>query len=364
MLTFLTSIGTILIKILLLVFVLGIIILVHEFGHFVWAKKFGVHIYEFSIGMGPLLYSHKGKDKIDYNIRWIPIGGYVSMAGEVYDDADKSVPKSKLLCNKPWYQRMIIMVAGVVNNFILAILLLIVYAAIWGGGAIKPTIGDIEKNSAAEKAGLVEGDTILSVNNKKVSSWDKAQILLLYKNSSEYYTFDIKHEDGTEQTIKVKPEKIKDEKTGKESNHFGMAISSVEINNIFDAVAYGFQKFWTVMDSMIVTLGGLFSGNLEFSRLSGPVGMYDVVGTTLDYEVSAGIEFLVYIIAFLSINVGFINILPFPAFDGGHVLFLIIEKIKGSKVDEKIENTCHLIGFALIILLMIIVTINDIIKLM
>ena len=88
-----SSIGSVIIKILLLVFVLGIIILVHEFGHFIWAKKFGVHIYEFSIGMGPLLHRHKGKDNIDYNIRWIPIGGYVSMAGEVYAD-DNKIKKS------------------------------------------------------------------------------------------------------------------------------------------------------------------------------------------------------------------------------------------------------------------------------
>ena len=129
----LPSIGLFIIKILLLLFILGIIILVHEFGHFIWAKTFGVHIYEFSIGMGPLLHTHKGKkDGINYNIRAIPIGGFVSMAGEVYDSGEvdennKKIKKDKLMCNKKWWQRLIILVAGVVNNFILAIVILFIH---------------------------------------------------------------------------------------------------------------------------------------------------------------------------------------------------------------------------------------------
>ena len=96
------------ISVLLLILILGVIILIHELGHFFWAKKFGVHIYEFSIGMGPVIYSKKGKDKIIYNLRAIPIGGFVSMAGEVYEDDDtKKIPKDKFMCNKPWYQRVI-----------------------------------------------------------------------------------------------------------------------------------------------------------------------------------------------------------------------------------------------------------------
>ena len=108
------------------ILILGLIVLVHELGHFLWAKKFGVFIYEFSIGMGPVIYSRKGKkDGITYNIRAFPIGGFVSMAGEVYED-DNSVPKEKCLCNKPIWQRIIVMAAGVINNFIMAIILLFV----------------------------------------------------------------------------------------------------------------------------------------------------------------------------------------------------------------------------------------------
>lgn len=361
----LPSIGLFIIKILLLLFILGIIILVHEFGHFIWAKTFGVHIYEFSIGMGPLLHTHKGKkDGINYNIRAIPIGGFVSMAGEVYDSGEvdennKKIKKDKLMCNKKWWQRLIILVAGVVNNFILAIVILFIYTLIWGGGAITPKVLNVVEDKPAAAAGLKSGDVITSINGYNVSSWDKAQIILYYKNTNEYYTFEVKHTDGTKEEIKIKPEIIKDEETGAESKLFGIQIDAEDTSNVFKSFIYSIRKFNSIISSMVYTIWGLISGKIGLSALSGPVGIYEVVGETINY----GINYFLYILAFLSINVGFINILPFPAFDGGHVLFLIIEKIKGSPVNAKIENTCHLIGFILVFLLMIIVTISDIIKL-
>lgn len=361
----LPSIGLFIIKILLLLFILGIIILVHEFGHFICAKTFGVHIYEFSIGMGPLLHTHKGKkDGINYNIRAIPIGGFVSMAGEVYDSGEvdennKKIKKDKLMCNKKWWQRLIILVAGVVNNFILAIVILFIYTLIWGGGAITPKVLNVVEDKPAAAAGLKSGDVITNINGYNVSSWDKAQIILYYKNTNEYYTFEVKHTDGTKEEIKIKPEIIKDEETGAESKLFGIQIDAEDTSNVFKSFVYSIRKFNSIISSMVYTIWGLISGKIGLSALSGPVGIYEVVGETINY----GINYFLYILAFLSINVGFINILPFPAFDGGHVLFLIIEKIKGSPVNAKIENTCHLIGFILIFLLMIIVTISDIIKL-
>lgn len=353
------SIGLFLLKLLLLFFMLGIIILVHEFGHFIWAKMFGVHIYEFSIGMGPVIHTHKGKkDKINYNIRLVPIGGFVSMAGEVYADDDK-VKKDKLMCNKKWYQRLIILVAGVVNNFILAIIILFVYTLIWGGGAITPIIDKTVEGTPAANSNLQNNDEIIKINGYSVHSWDKAQIILYYKNNSDVYSFEVKHEDGTKETIKIKPEIIKDEETGTESKLFGIMIKEADTSNVFKAFVYSIQKFNSVISSMVYTIWGLISGKIGISALSGPVGIYEVVGESLNY----GVKYFLYILAFLSINVGFINILPFPAFDGGHVLFLLIEKIKGSPVNAKFESTCHLIGFILVFLLMIIVTINDIIKL-
>ncbi len=349
------------ITVLLLVFILGIIILVHEFGHFIWAKKFGVYIHEFSIGMGPVIFSHEGKkDHIKYNIRAVPLGGFVSMAGEVYEDDDtKKIPKDKFLCNKPWYQRLIIMVAGVTNNFILAIVLLIMGALIWGGVTSKPVIDNVIEDYPMAEAGIKKGDTITQINGHKINSWDVAQIVLYMKNDKDYYTFEIKHEDGKLETYKITPKMEKDETTKEKRAVFGIQMAQTETKNIGDCILYGFTKFGSVMESMWLTITGLFTGKISLNALSGPVGIYQVVDDSVNY----GLDYIVYLIAFLSINVGFINILPFPAFDGGHVLFLVIEKIKGSPVNAKIENICHMIGFILLLILMLYITYRDILKL-
>ncbi len=358
---FLANIGTFLLKFIILSLVLGIIILVHELGHFFWAKRFNVFIYEFSLGMGPIIFTHKGKDKIDYNIRLIPIGGFVSMAGEVYED-DKKVSKERLMCNRPWWQRLIILAAGVINNFILAIILICLLAGIAGGGATKPVIDTVLKDSPAYKANLKSGDQIIEINGYKVNSWDKAQIILFYKNKNDYHTFKIKHQDKTVETVKIKPEKVKDE-SGVERKMIGISIKNTNTKGFFKIIKYGFIKFASLIEAMHYTVWGLISGKVSISALSGPVGIFEVVGQSVKYSFLDSILYILNIVAFLSINVGFINILPFPAFDGGHILFLIIEKIKGKKLDSKIENIFHIIGFILIILLMVIVTINDIIKL-
>lgn len=346
------------ISLLVLIFILGLIILVHEFGHFIWAKIFKVHIYEFSIGMGPIIFTHKGKkDKIDYNIRAIPIGGFVSMAGEVYED-DEKIPKKSFMCNKPWYQRVIILVAGVVNNFLLALLFLFISSLIWGGTINLPEVREVVEGSPMAEAGIENGDKILEINGRKVSNWDKAQILLIMESEDNIYEFRVEHESGEVENIKVEPEVTVDEETGVETKTFGVYIKQETMTGLWESIKYAFQKFGSIVESMALTIEGLFTGKISLQALSGPVGMYEVIDQSIGY----GISYMMYIIAFLSINVGFINILPFPAFDGGHVLFLIIEKIKGSPVNAKFESICHLIGFALLFLLMIYITIQDVIR--
>lgn len=343
-------------SILILIILLSIIIIVHEFGHFMWAKKFGVHIYEFSIGMGPVIFKHKGKDNIDYNLRALPIGGFVAMAGEVYED-DNKIDKEKLMCNKPWLHRLIILVAGVTNNFILAIIVLFLGALIWGSAVNTAQIDEVVKDSVMDKAGIVKGDTILAINGKKVSSWDKAQLLLIYKTKDNKYKLDIKHIDGTKDQYTVTPKIEKNDK-GEERKVFGFKVVTKESKGFVNSLKYSFTKFGTIVETMIMTIGGLFTGKLSIKALSGPVGMYEVVNQGIGY----GLNYMLYLLAFLSINVGVLNILPFPAFDGGRVLFLIIEKIKGSKVNQELENKFHTVGFILLMLLMVYITIQDIIR--
>ena len=342
---------------ILLIFILGLIILVHEFGHFITAKKAGVHIYEFSIGMGPLIHTHKGKDGINYNIRALPIGGFVSMAGEVYEDDDtKKIKKEDFMCNKKWWQRVIILAAGVFNNFLLAIIILFVMALIWGANSLEPRVGTVLEGSAAEKYGLKEGDLILAINDHKVSTWDQTQIVLYLKNDSNVYTFEVLRDDEVK-TLKIEPE-VTENETGEEQKIFGFGIEQREIHGLWASIKYAFERFWSLISTMWITVINLFTGQISLSSLSGPVGIYHVVGESLQM----GAQQLVYLTAFLSINVGLINILPIPAFDGGRILFLIIEKIKGSPINSKFENACHMVFFFVIILLMIYITVCDIIR--
>ncbi len=350
--------GTI-INILLFIFILGILVFVHEFGHFITAKKSGVHIHEFSIGMGPLVKCIKGKDGIDYCIRALPIGGFVQMAGEVYEDDDtNTVPKEKFLCNRPWYQRLIILCAGVFNNFVLAIVLLFVIALIWGAPSLKPIIHDVTEDKPVAEAGIVAGDTITAINGKKVSTWDKAQLLLLVNTKDGSYDIEVEHEDGKRDTYSVTPEVTKDDE-GNETRVFGIEIRNDIQKGFVPAVKYAFAKFAATVDQMVLTIGELFTGGISINALSGPVGIYTVVGETR----KAGVENVIFLIAYLSINLGIMNILPIPALDGGHVLFLLIELITKKKVNEKVEGITTTIFFALLMLLMIYITIHDIVTL-
>lgn len=343
-------------SLILFFLILGILVTIHEFGHFIVAKKCGVHIYEFSIGMGPLLWKRMGKDKIQYSIRALPIGGYVQMAGEVGED-DPKVKKNKFLCNRPWWQRILVLCAGVFNNFVLAIILLFAIGLIWGGTTTEPKIATFEENSAMALAGAREGDLILSVNGKKAKTWDSTQLYLLMEDKDNKYIVDVMHTDGTKETIEVEP-KI-EEKDGVKTRVYGIKMDIQRTHGLGNAFKYAFNKFKSVYESMFTVISGLFTGKFSIKSLSGPVGIYSVV----DQSAKMGIEQLIYLMAFLSINLGFVNLLPFPAFDGGHVLFVIIEMIKGSKVDPKLEGIFHTIGFILIFLLMIIITIQDIIRL-
>jgi len=349
--------GTIL-NILLFIFILGLLVFVHEFGHFMTARRSGVYIYEFSIGMGPEIKSFKGKDGVKYSIRALPLGGYVQMAGEIYEDDDvKKIPKDKFMCNRPWYQRLIILTAGVFNNFLLAIILLIVMGAIWGSPTLEPKVGSVMKDYPAAESGMKSGDIILSVNGHKVSTWDKAQLLFLLKDKDNIYEIEVKHDNGKKEVLEISPKKVKDSE-GNETKVFGIQTTGEVRYGISNAIKYGFQKFSSVIGQMWLTVVNLFSGGLSINALSGPVGIYTVVGASR----KAGLYSVMYLIAYLSINLGLMNILPIPALDGGHVLFLVIEKIRGKKMDAKIENTATMVFFALLIALMIYVSIHDIIR--
>lgn len=345
------------IYVLVLILMLGFLVLVHELGHFLVAKKCGVHIYEFSIGMGPVVFKHMGKDKIQYSIRAFPIGGFVQMAGEVMED-DEKIDKKKFMCNKPWWQRVLILIAGVTMNFITAFVLLFIIALIWGANSTKPTIAEVVDNSAYQEAGGRKGDLILAVDNKKTKTWDRAQVLLTLDNKKEYYEIKVRHEDNTEEVLKVSPkEQINED--GEKTKVFGVITSSEKHYGLMASLKYACSKFTSIYQSMFTIIGGLFTGRLSTNSLSGPVGMYSIV----EKSMKLGLAQIIYLTAYISINLGFMNLLPFPAFDGGHIVFIIIEKLRGKPIDKDIEGWFHTIGFMLLMALMIFITFKDILRL-
>lgn len=340
------------------IIILGIIVLVHEFGHFIFAKMFGIYVYEFAIGMGPRLFHWKSKKgETEYSIRAIPIGGFCSLAGEDTESDDKEkIPEDRRLYSKPVWQRFLVMFFGAGNNFILAFIVLLVVALGWGATTSKPIISELVSGNPAEKAGLEVGDYILEINGHKVKTSDDVSIYLQVEDKDEPITFTVKR-DGKELDIDVVP--IKEEVDGSSIYRVGIISEGETERGIIPSIKYAFTKMGSLFRQMVITFKGLFTGGISVNQLSGPVGIYNIVGA----QAEAGFQNILYLIALLSINVGFINLIPFPAFDGGRIVFLIIEKIKGSPIKPETENKIHAIGFILLLALMIYITFNDILKL-
>ena len=240
----------------------------------------------------------------------------------------------------------------------MALVLLFVYALIWGATTNKPVIHSVQKDYPMYNAGIKKNDTIISINGKKTRTWDKAQILFALKSKNNTYNIKIKHTNGKVESYKIKPKKEYDKEIKSDRYVFGFTVKQDVNKGFIASIKFAFAKFVSVIETMWLTVISLFTGSLSVKNLSGPVGVYQVVNSGL----VAGISYLIYITAFLSINVGFINILPFPAFDGGRAFFMIIEKIRRKPINSKIENTIHTIGFVLLLILMVVITWQDIIR--
>lgn len=366
-----------------LLLMLGALIFVHELGHFIMAKKFGIHVYEFAIGMGPLVLSFRRKnDPTLYTLRAFPLGGYNAIAGESYDD-DENLPKEAKLCYKPKWQRFLVLVAGVTMNFITALVLLFVIGITQGTSNQDAVIGKVDPNTPAEVAGLVPGDKIIKLNGHKVDSWYYLQIVSVLKHDNNF-VYEVQHVDGSVDTYTIVPKDVIQDNDGHtyeiteentkekiiEDNHLnkneyaetkviGIYGDSEVHHGIKSALSYTFKRFWTIVRSMGLILKSLFTGELSLNSLSGPVGMYSVVKSAA----KVGFINIIYLTAYLSINLGVMNILPIPAVDGGHVLFIFIELITGRRVNEKVENAFHLVGFVLLFALMIYISFKDVLRL-
>lgn len=338
------------------ILILGAIVTVHEFGHFIFAKLSNIYVYEFSVGMGKKIFGKKKKDgETEFCVRAIPLGGYVMIAGE--DVEDDKIPKDRQMCNKGFLPRFLVLFAGAFFNFVFAFVILFVSALIYGAISTKPYIGEVSKGYPAYEAGIESGDLVLEIDGEKIKSWDKG-LVKLQITDGESVKFKVQKADGSIKEYSITPVLVSDE-DGNESYKFGIATKYEKEYGFIKSLSYAWKKTFSLFGSMWDILKYLFTGKVGINQLSGPVGIYSIV----DSQAKEGLEAILFLVAYLSINVGIINLLPFPAFDGGRILFLLIEKIFRKPVSKKVENTIHTIGFMLIIGLLIFVTLNDILRL-
>jgi len=336
------------------IIVFCLIIAIHEFGHFAVAKLVGITVHEFAIGMGPKIFSHKGK-KTDYSLRLLPIGGYVKLEGE--DEASDDI---NAFCNKKPWQRFLVLFAGAFMNFVLGFVLFAVILS--SNGAITTNVVDkVIPGSSFEKSGILSGDKIVYMESEnyesRISDYNDINFFVYQSGDSETkITF---KRNGEEFTKSIEPSLIE----GYEGKMFGFS-AKVEKPNLLNVPLASFRQSKFVVKLVIQSFIDLFTGKVPVSDLSGPVGIVNEIGTAaktgLAVNLLQSILNVMWLAALISINLGVVNLLPLPALDGGRILFIIIEFIRRKPVDRDKEGIIHLIGFALLIVMMIAVTFSDI----
>ena len=355
-------------NIFLFVLLLTLIVSIHEFGHLIAAKIFGVFCKEYSIGMGPKLFSIKGKET-EYCLRAFPIGGFVAMAGDTDNSLETKVDTTDIPFERtlpgiaPW-KRIIVMLAGIFMNMILAI---VIYSMIiLNNGTYvtssKPEISYIQENSPAMSAGLKQGDIVTTISFENGLSLSPSSYSELITFTSAYdgngpWTL-IVDRDGQSLQIEVTPKFDEVEKRYLIGIGFSdKAVEYVKVN-FFNCFKYGFEYAMFILKLTWSSFISLFRGQ-NLQNLSGPVGIYNTVS-----EVAAqGLDYYIQLIAMISINVGVVNALPLPIFDGGRVLLLLIEMIIRKPLSQKAQNFIMSLSAALLLLLFIYVTFNDITRL-
>ncbi len=326
------------------IIVFGLLVLIHELGHFTVAKLVGIKVHEFSIGMGPKLVQVK-KGETAYSVRLLPLGGYVSMEGE---DEKSDDPRS--FNNKSVLQRIAVIFAGPFMNFILAIALFsIIFYSI---GVPTTRINKVIDQSPAQISGIQSGDIIQSIDGEEMDSWYK--IIDTISNSKDETMNITIVRDG------YKIDKTVNAIRNLDTDRITIGIETTIKKSIGASIGNGFVAMKTITTDILVFLKGLLMrGSNSGGEVMGPVGIIGLVGEVA----KTGWLDLMNLTAVLSVNLGLMNLLPIPALDGSRIIFLLAELVRGKPVDTEKEGMIHLIGFGILITLMLFVTYKDLLKL-
>lgn len=336
--------------ILLTLLIFGMIIFLHECGHFVMAKLNHVKVNEFALGMGPKLFSF-GKGETKYSLRILPFGGYVSMEGEDSESQDE-----RAFCKKKVGSRFLIVVAGALMNLILGFIILCITYIPQEHIATNVIYG-FQDDAISNQSGLQAGDEIIKINGNRIFT-DSDITFEMYQSDSAVMDFVVKR-DGEKVHLEQVEFMTQPGEEGEPDQLYIDFIIVAKKNNFFSGVKYSFNKSISLGKLVWASLGDLITGKVGFDQLSGPVGVGSAVGEAVSY----GWESVMMLIAFLTINVGIFNLLPLPALDGGRLLFIVIEAIFRKPVPAKYEAYIHAVGLVLLLALMIFVTFKDIVNL-
>ena len=349
-----------------------VVVFIHEYGHYYFAKKYGVGVTDFSIGFGKEIFGWNDKSGTRWKICWIPLGGYVKFFGDrnVFSQADQekiinkysSEDQKKLFVLKPLYQRAIIVAAGPFANFLLAIVIFLSIYMFIGKDFTPAMINEVQNESPAQVAGLKKNDIILEIDGNKVKSiLDVSKLIMM--STSEFIDFKVSRFDN-ELILKVKPNvvdgednmgnKVKKRMVGIKLSPFNNEIKHVKLGPA-KALYHSLSEVYFVSISSLKYLGSIIVGSGDSSQLGGPIRIAKITGQVAEFGF---IPFL-SIMAYISISLGLINLFPIPLLDGGHLMFYSFEKILGRPLSQKTQEGFFRIGMFLLLFLMFFATFND-----
>ncbi len=375
------------------VLVLGLVVTIHELGHFLAAKSFGVAIDRFSIGFGKAIASWTDKSGVEWRVGWIPLGGYVKFSG---DDNASSVPDSENLENlrrdieaqegreavlryfhfKPLWQRAIVVAAGPLANFALAITLFAALLLAFGQFVLPPKIAAVQPGSPAERAGFLAGDLVLKAEGRPIKGFDElAQLVQVRANVPTDFVVE---RGGREVEIIATPEwAVRTDQIAGERRQGMLGLSPAQSRadyihvryNPVQALAGGVDRTWRTLETTVYYLGRMVTGQVAADQLSGPLGIARISGKVaqagaegapdVGSMVLGGGVNLLQLAAFISVSIGFMNLLPVPVLDGGHLLFYAYEAVARRPVAAKVQAAGYRVGLALLLGLMLFATWND-----
>lgn len=339
-------------SILAFVIVLGVLIFVHEYGHYWAARRVGIRVEVFSVGFGRAIWSRKARDGVEWRVGWMPLGGYVKLHGQEPPDPANPPPSTLApdsFAAKPVWARAFVVAAGPLANFILAAILFVVLFAAVGQRVSAPVVGEVVAGMPAEQAGLVAGDRIVAIDGKAVVRFDHIQ-RAVRESGGRSLSFRIAR-DGTEREVLVTPA-LRDG-----ALLLGIRSGATEVRMLgpLESVWAGVAETWRISAATLEALGGFITGSRSSNELAGPLGIAQMSGEVARLGLGALLTF----IAILSVNLGLLNLLPIPILDGGHLVMFAAEAVRGKPLPPRGVEWGFRIGLVLLLGVFVFATSGD-----